>query len=353
MDSLLTNTVFSLRLKADAETLPLATRLLAFLSPYLSVAAHDARPAPDLSVSLHPAADFLPQWQDRCTTQMLIRETYAIGFTLKVGRGTLPDGTQLAWDAQTHVGYRYRTDTREVDFYGGASSFIHLIELVRYFGLLVEQSKGSAILHSSAVIDARTGGVTAIAGIKGAGKTTTMLARVLDQGESYFSGDKLLLDVVEGRLRARGWPDYPHIGLGSLRQHPVLLDRLGSHADIARDPAHGDAEKILLTPEVFAQAVGRSPTGSGWLERIVLPEVALDDVLSNRPLEAEEIAQVLREPSIFEWPHTFVTSTWHGMPPADRPMQRRVAEPVAAALARLPWISARGRAGRRAALADA
>ncbi|MBB3641790.1 hypothetical protein [Variovorax atrisoli] len=343
MDSLLTNSVFSLRLRAGEASQSLATRLRTFLSPYLWIGTGDGEP--DLTVTLRPADGFLPAWRERCAVAMTIRETYAIGFTLKVRRGTLDDGSQLAWDADMRVGYRYDTARREVEFHGDeTTSFIHLIELVRYFGLLVEQSKGTAILHSSAVLDAATGGVVAIAGIKGAGKTTTMLDLVLGQGHGYFSGDKLLLDVVDGRLRARGWPDYPHIGLGSLRQHPGLVERLGDEAAAALDPSRADADKILITPEAFAAALGRSPVGSGWLERIVLPEVAVDEALRSRALRGEEIDDVLRDPRIFEWPHTFVTSTWHGMPPADRAMERRVAAPVAAALGTLPWISTPGRA---------
>ncbi|MBT2337096.1 hypothetical protein J7E49_24735 [Variovorax paradoxus] len=348
MNSLLTNTVFSLRLRAGDVSNPLAMRLRTFLSPYLWAGTGDG--TPDLALDLHAAADFRPEWCALCIAPMTIRETYAIGFTLKVVRGVMEDGTQLAWDADMRVGYRYSIARREVAFYGDeATAFIHLIELVRYFGLLVEQAKGTAVLHSSAVFDEKTGGVIAIAGVKGAGKTTTMLDLVLGQGHRYFSGDKLLLDVVDGRLRARGWPDYPHVGLGSLRQHPALVERLGSQAVAALDATRPDSDKILLTPEAFASAVGRSPIGSGWLERIVLPEVAVDAALRARPLRGEEIDDVLGDPRIFEWPHTFITSTWHGIPPADCAMERRVAAPVAAALGTLPWISTPG----RAALVDA
>ena len=341
-DNLLTNTVFSLRLRAQETSKPLAVRLRTFLAPYLWAGAGDGEA--DLCVDLHAVDGFLPEWRARCTAPMTIRETYAVGFTLRVLRGALDDGTQLAWDAHTGVGYRYSVARREVAFYGDeATAFIHLIELVRYFGLLVEQAKGTAILHSSAVLDGKTGGVIAIAGVKGAGKTTTMLDLVLGQGHRYFSGDKLLLDVVDGRLRARGWPDYPHIGLGSLRQHPALIERLGGQADAALDPARADSDKILLTPEAFAGAGGPRPRGGRRLERIVLPEVAVDRALSPRALRGEDIDDLLRDPRIFEWPHTFVTSTWHGMPPADQAMQRRVAAPVAAALGTLPWISTPGR----------
>lgn len=351
MDALLTNAVFSLRLRAQAQALPLAGRLRRFLFPYLWPAAGNV--APDLSVALHSAADFAPQWRARCTEPLTIRETYARGFTLKVLRGTLDDGSQLAWDEHTRVGYRYWQARCEVDFYGDDTAFIHLIELVRYHGLLVEQAKGTAVLHSSAVIDEETGAVTAFAGVKGAGKTTTLLEHVLYKGYRYFSGDKLLLDVVHGRLRARGWPDYAHVGLGALRQHPALVRRLGEQAAAVQDPARPDTDKILLTPEVFAQAVGISPTGSGWLQRIVLPQVALDDALSTRALRGEEIDDALRALDIFEWPHTFITSTWHGMPPAGTPLQRRIAAPVAAALGAIAWVSVRGRAGKGVALADA
>ena len=46
MDSLLTNTVFSLRLRSDEASRPLAMRLRTFLSPYLWAGTGDG--APDL-----------------------------------------------------------------------------------------------------------------------------------------------------------------------------------------------------------------------------------------------------------------------------------------------------------------
>jgi len=342
MDCLLSNGVFRLRLRAAAPSMPLAQRLRAFLSPYLEPEASAA--PPDLGIALHPAADFPLDWQARCTEPMTIRDTPARGFTLRVRLGTLDADTRLAWDSALQVGYRWAVERRELAFYGDASNaFIHLIELVRYYGLLVEQARGTAILHSAAVRDPRSGGVVAIAGLKGAGKTTTLLDLVQHQGYRYFSGDKLLLDVVHGRLRARGWPDVPHIGLGTLRQHPELAERLGGDALAAFDRSQADERKVLLSPEAFAAAVGRSPVGRGWLERIVLPEVAAEGPVCIRRLAGAEVAALLAEPAIFEWPHTFITATWHGMAPGGPPLQRCVPLEVARALVGLPWTHSAGR----------
>lgn len=302
------------RIELDDQTAcgSLAQRLQAFLSPYFVEVADDGLAMVDLRVRLHEAQAFDPEWIRRCAQPVFIRETYAPGFTLRVLTGQDPrTDMDYAWDADTRVGYRIDRAKRIVDFHGDENAFIHLIELVRYFGLLVEQTKGSVVMHASAVVD-KDGGIVAIGGAKGAGKTTTMLDLVLSGEYLYFSGDKLLIDVVDGRVRARGWPDYPHVGIGTLRAHSDLARQLNlSH--VANDVSIADTEKRLCQPELMRAALKASPEGSGWLSTVMLPNVAVGGPLRTFEPTQAEIVRHIHSPTLFEWPHRFITSTWHGL----------------------------------------
>ncbi|KKB61363.1 hypothetical protein WM40_23655 [Robbsia andropogonis] len=318
----------------------LATRLRHFLTPYFSD-VDGAIPEIDLRLSLHDASAFEQRWIDACVSQVTIRETDAPGFTLRVltNQGA---PLQYAWDANLRVGYRIDKSRRSVDFYGEQNAFIHLIELVRYYGLLVEQAKGSAIMHASAVVERHGGNVIAIGGVKGAGKTTTMLDLVQSGDYLYFSGDKLLLDMVDGRIRARGWPDYPHIGIGTLRSHPRLAERLGLGA-VAADHTIADTAKRLCVPETMRAALDAWPSGSGLLSTVILPDVSAPGTLRTQSLDAATIEQALQAPGLFEWPHRFITSTWHRLlDPAYGALTDTVPPALVAALEQVEWLSRTG-----------
>ncbi|KAG8148786.1 hypothetical protein [Burkholderia catarinensis] len=341
---LLSNERYTLELSPYSADTALVTRLTQFLAPYFS---HPASPGGaaseiDLRLALHEPAAFKAEWIARCTTPSTIRETTAPGFTLRV-RTARETGILYAWDPELRVGYRIQPARRKVDFYGASNAFIHLIELVRYYGLLVEQSKGAAIMHASAVATRVGGDIIAIGGVKGAGKTTTMLDLVASGDYLYFSGDKLLLDVVDGRIRARGWPDYPHVGVGTLRSHPELAEQLGL-AGIAADPAFADTDKRLCPPEAMRRALASSGTGTGWLTSVCLPDVSAPGSFRIDSLAPDEIALALRAPGLFEWPHRFITSTWHGLPAAAASVDftDSIPDNLAEALAGIVWQSRLG-----------
>lgn len=313
----------------------LAQRLRTFLSPYFFVPPPGRVASVDLILRLHDVAAFRAQWRDACQTPMLIRETHAPGFTLRVLRGHDPKtGLDYAWDSATEVGYRIDRARHIVDFYGDEGAFIHLIELVRYYGLLVEQAKGSVIMHASAVV-ARDGAIIAIGGAKGAGKTSTMLDLVLSQDYRYFSGDKLLLDIVDGHVRARGWPDYPHIGIGTLRAHPALAQRL-KLAQIANDQSNADTDKCLCLPQTLWAALQTSTEGCGRLSMVMLPNVASGGALQVDSLNRTAILGHIRSSTLFEWPHRFVTSTWHGLLD-HRSLTDTVPPQIVEGLLGVPW----------------
>ena len=324
-----------LDVRCVASTGALADALMNFLGPWFAPVSDEG--IADLTINLRSGDEFSALMRARCTEPFILRRSTAAIFNLEVKRGTSANGLKLAWDEQRQVGYAIDTATACVDLYGSLeTAFIHLIELVRYYGLLVEQARGAVVLHSAAVRLRGSDEIVAIVGAKGAGKTTTMLSLVASGEYDYFSGDKLLLDSVNGGLRARGWPDYPHIGIGTLRNHPDLARRLEVGMESDDGQPLPDQHKVLLEPARFLAAIGRPTAAVGRLSRIVLPRIHEGDQIQYKALEFTE-KQTIPVSDMFEWPHQFLTSTWHGLPCATNSYAAQVPPDLLRTLESLPW----------------
>ncbi len=331
------NGVFGLELAASGAAEGLAQSLADFLQPWLTAQVSAPETTPDLLLHLRPSSEFGEDLRQRCNQPFVLRSSSAADFNLVVRRGGTQAGKRLAWDPARRVGYCFDPALAKVDFFGDApTAFIHLIELVRYYGLLVEQSRGTAVLHSAAVHRLGSDEVVAIVGVKGAGKTTTMLSMVAEGQHGYFSGDKVLLDVLDGQLRARGWPDYPHIGLGTLRQHQGLARSLGvTFEDVAGQPLP-DQHKVLLPPSVFHRQVPKPVQGVGTLKRMILPRIHTPSPGGSMLADAHD-KEAIAPKDLFEWPHEFVTATWHGLPATRLRATTQVPGALLARLRGLPW----------------
>ena len=331
----LSNGVMQLDLRWTDSTAPLAEALVNFLEPWFVPVEgkHNA----DLSVNLQPSMAFNADMRVCCVEPFTLRRSSAAIFNLEVKRGLSADGLQLAWDEKRDVGYVIDAASACVDLYGAVdTAFIHLIELVRYYGLLTEQARGTVVLHSAAVRLRGTDDVVALVGAKGAGKTTTMLSLLATGEYDYFSGDKLLLDRADGGLRVRGWPDYPHVGIGTLRNHSDLARRLGVSLEADDGTPLPDQHKVLLDPARFLAAIGRPTLAVGRLGRIVLPRIHEGDHIRHDVVETGDKEAILID-DMFEWPHRFLTSTWHGLPWATRMYSAEVPDDLMHTLRNLPW----------------
>ncbi|MFJ2815274.1 hypothetical protein [Streptomyces sp. NPDC087294] len=168
------------------------------------------------------------------------------------------------------------------------ASMCQLIDFLRDLIIRTEETRGTVVLHASGV--QRDGRAYAIAGVKGAGKTTTLVSVLSRPGWRYFTGDKLFCRIGEdGGIIATPWRDYPYVGAGTLREHPALVDwvRVNAGLDAAELP---DRTKLLLDADAFEAWLGSEFSPEPLrLAGILLPEV--------RPGEPFAVERVVEEPA--------------------------------------------------------
>lgn len=156
-----------------------------------------------------------------------------------------------------------------------------------------EEHRGRVVLHAAGV--SRDGEVVAIAGSKGAGKTTTMLTALRNQAWWYFSGDKVICDVTADGVIAAPWPDWPYVGVGTIRTHPLLEESVREIDPALEERAPND--KLLLDPQLFSKLFPAIPLASRLpLTSMLLPRVDPGAGLSSRVVmdQAEKEANLLR-----------------------------------------------------------
>lgn len=135
-----------------------------------------------------------------------------------------------------------------------------LIELIRDVVIKNEENEGTVILHASCAF--RNGLAYLITGPKGSGKTTTIMELVHRFGYQLMSGDKTFLFEENGVLMASGWPDYPHIGIGTLTKYPEVIKKVNMNinAEEIKDiwsPKH----KVAVDPQLFRELMPSSEPG--------------------------------------------------------------------------------------------
>lgn len=309
----------------------LGVALRNFLSPYFWEIAQGE---PHFRLVFHRFADLPAQWQAHPAEAVLMRKSTAPLFNL-VGRGfVLANGDLVVIDVEKATAYRFDYANATVDFYASESSTIHLFELVRYVALLIEEYQGTLLLHATATLGEQ--GCYLVLGNKGAGKTTTMLHLVLDHGQSYFSGDKVLLSAgLQGGIVLRGWPDYPHVGVGTLLRFRGLAQACGVALHLPDGTPRPASDKVLIEPTLFRRALHcTTQPASQQVAALIFPRVAATPTQIRAVDPAAKQQETLEE--YIEHPHQFETTHWHRLcaglrrtVPADpRPLLRHLLAPA-------------------------
>lgn len=200
-------------------------------------------------------ADFAP---------VAMRKSSAASFNLhglRAGCG----GLEVVDCESTGTAFVFDAAVRTIDLYLSAGSEIQVVEFLRDLVIRHEERCGTLVLHAAAAV----GGPAAVVlvGGKGAGKSTLLLDLLSRPGWRFLSGDKAFLTAVDGTVQVTGWPDYPHLGVGTLRGHPALVRALRALGhDIA---GAADQKKVLFRPEVLRAALGfdfcRGTVPLGWV----------------------------------------------------------------------------------------
>jgi hypothetical protein len=243
-------------------------------APVLGFFRHSLSESPDndpqFVLSVAPRGDVC--LDPRRTEEVDIRRSSVPEFTFSASRVREKEAVLYTNEnATVRLPRHLRSVRNRVEVGMTGNAIIQVIDLIRDLVTRHEEACGTIILHASAVVYGDE--VVAIAGSKGAGKTTTLLRLLAGQEASYFTGDKLFCWSKGGRLWALPWRDWPYVGVGTLRTSPQLSAFAERSLDLDLDGQPAEL-KLLLDPDQFEQLIGAKfdvrerPIGAVVLPRI-------------------------------------------------------------------------------------
>ena len=195
---------------------------------------------------------------------MFLRKSYSDFFTIP-GKRVIRDGVEFIQCTKTNTLLAFDRTNKRITI-AVRSNDIHAeelvcIELIRDLVLKNEETHGVIVLHATCAY--KRDAATVIVGPKGAGKSSTLLELVHKFDFLFMSGDKTLLWVQDGQLMAAGWPDYPHLGLGTLSKYPELVStfKLSEQIANAQQNIWSTQYKMAIDPQRFKQLIPHAPQG--------------------------------------------------------------------------------------------
>jgi hypothetical protein len=279
-------------------------------SPVLAFFRHSLSGAPCrvpqfiVSVTPHSASD--STLED--TEVVTIRRSSAAEFTFTASR--VRDAETILYvnpDTTVRLPRRLRPTENLIALGVTEGSIVQSIDLIRDLIIRHEEMQGTIIFHASGVLYEDR--VVAIAGRKGAGKTTMLLHLLEKGGVSYFTGDKLFCTGSGPDIWGSPWRDWPYVGVGTLRTVPRLSTLVDE--SLTENPHTCDPNaKLLLDPDRFERAVGAQfEVASKAITLVVLPKVSPGQrTRISRVTEPEErLARMLQlidrscDTSYFPW----------------------------------------------------
>lgn len=338
-NSRFTNGVVTFGLSGEERLPELSESLIAFLSPYFWMTETGDE---QFHLELEDYNRLPASWLEQTAEPVSIRESTASAFNLKAVSFSDEDGSRIVIDASSRTAYHLQENQDKVVFYGSDQSHIHLYEFVRYVSLLLEEAAGTLLLHASGVIHNDT--CLLVLGHKGAGKTSTLLHLISGKSWKYFSGDKVLVsENAEGGLLIRGWPDYPHIGIGTLKNYPAWMKGLGLTLTDEEGRVKPDSHKELIDPALFRKTVqGADTPAANQIAALIFPEINAEESAVEQIEEGTWRHELLMD--MIEYPHEFAAVRWHRLLERNRNAARKDYSKLLDNLANVKWITVKGRA---------
>ncbi|MBC8991780.1 hypothetical protein [Micromonospora chalcea] len=202
-------------------------------------------------------------------------------------------------------------------------------------------AEGMVYAHAAA-FTCRERGIL-IAGHRGRGKTTTLLAGLHHLGGDYVTNDRLMLHTNDAGLHGYPWPMPLRAGIGTLAALPHLRHRVpaGQRA-LTTDEKWTFPHKIAIEPDDFADLLQRGGMVASQMTPSVMIWPHLDPRRTGVSVErvgSDEVHQTLLDTRMFMHDPTCGTSAhinqWLVPGPADEVTVAHL-QRTAAALATLP-----------------
>ena len=271
-----------------------------FLWPAFVVA--DSAAKADVHVTVHPATA-------RRTDSVEGSALGRIAFALESGplrfRERVAGGRVDLFDADDTLAFTASADGMTACVVHGTdhrATRIRLMRVVREYAHNHSIQTGGLVLHAAAVT--MEGQALAIAGAKGAGKTTLTLRLLAAGAVEYLSNDRVLVRI-SGRAQAFAVPTVIAVRPGTRRLVPELAACLGRAGDFlasvcerrARGPAPPDitGETWRASAEQVDACLGSGRRTSGTLTRVLFPSRTPLPRGAFRVMDSEEAAVALAD----------------------------------------------------------
>ncbi|GAA1072715.1 phosphoenolpyruvate carboxykinase (ATP) [Nocardiopsis metallicus] len=205
------------------------TETLRFLGSHVTsgpIPPDGPAPLATLYVAAEPARTPPP---DAAWTEGFVRRSASDFFTVPA---RLASARGLEYVECHRSGTRFVFDAaeRRIDVTVTDRTALEPVELLRELFLKDQENRGAVVLHATAAH--RGGTAVLVVGAKGSGKSTVLLELVEHHGHEVMSGDKTVARrQPDGSLLVSGWPDYPHLGYGTIAKYPGLAEIAGATAE--------------------------------------------------------------------------------------------------------------------------
>jgi HprK-related kinase B len=177
------------------------------------------------------------------------------------------------------------------------------VNLVNHVYAAAMMARGYRLFHAAAVV--RDGRALVLAGVPGAGKSTTSL-HFVEAGWRFLSNDRVLARATpDGGIEVRGYPKQPRVNPGTLLHHPRLAalldagDRAALRAlrpgdlwalerkrDVDLDTHYGAGTVVLAATMAMLVVLRWRP---GRADSASFRRLALDELAGAAPLVAKDL----------------------------------------------------------------